>query len=217
MHDNHLPSGTWQRFVVWFTGLPGSGKSTLAEALAAQLRALGVPVTVLDGDQLRQGLCRDLGFSAQDRHEQARRTMYVAQLLFEAGVVPLVALISPYRQDREQARALFPPGRFLEVYLDCPLDILQSRDPKALWRSAREGRLRGLTGWDAPYEAPEDPELTLVTGRWDVSTSLARLWAALVAFNLVPAAWAKAFAGTGTIGVEGAGRLTADALGAVRP
>ncbi|MCL6563638.1 MAG: adenylyl-sulfate kinase [Firmicutes bacterium] len=173
-------------FVLWFTGLPGSGKSTLATALAERLRSVGVPVAVLDGDGLRQGLCQDLGFTVADRHEQARRAMQVAHLLFQNGIVGLVALISPFRQDREQARSLFPPGRFLEIYLDCPREILQARDPKGLWRLAQSGRLRGLTGWDAPYEEPTDPDLVLATGRWDVESTLGRLVAALDSQSLLP-------------------------------
>lgn len=173
-------------FVLWFTGLPGSGKSTLASALASRLRKVGVPTAVLDGDGLRQGLCQDLGFTEADRHEQARRAMHVAHLLFQNGIVGLVALISPFRQDRDQARALFPPGRFLEIYLDCPREILLARDPKGLWRLAQSGRLQGLTGWDAPYETPTDPDLVLATGRWDVESTLGRLVAALDSHSLLP-------------------------------
>lgn len=173
-------------FVLWFTGLPGSGKSTLATALANRLRKVGIPVAVLDGDGLRQGLCQDLGFTVADRHEQARRAMQVAHLLFQNGIVGFVALISPFRQDRERARALFPPGRFLEIYLDCPREILQARDPKGLWHMAQSGQLKGLTGWDAPYEVPTDPDLVLATGRWDVESTLGRLVAALDSHALLP-------------------------------
>jgi bifunctional enzyme CysN/CysC len=149
--------------VVWFTGLSGSGKSTIANALEKKLLALGRHSYLLDGDNVRHGLNRDLGFTAADRVENIRRIGEVARLMVDAGLVVLTAFISPYRAERQMARALFAEGEFIEVYVDTPLDIAERRDVKGLYRKARRGELKNFTGIDAPYEAPTAPELRLDT------------------------------------------------------
>ncbi|MCA7000127.1 adenylyl-sulfate kinase [Dickeya solani] len=147
--------------VVWFTGLSGSGKSTLAGALEQALFARGVSTYLLDGDNVRHGLCRDLGFSDDDRRENIRRVGEVARLMVDAGLVVLTAFISPHRAERQMVRELLDREQFLEVFVDTPLAICEARDPKGLYRKARAGELRNFTGIDAVYEAPEQPELHL--------------------------------------------------------
>jgi bifunctional enzyme CysN/CysC len=148
---------------VWLTGLSGSGKSTVADAVAAQLAAAGHLVYVLDGDNIRHGLNADLGFSALDRTENVRRIGEVARLMADAGVIVLVPVISPYRADRERVRRIHHDAglRFIEVFVDTPLAVCEARDPKGLYAKARAGELRGMTGVDDPYEAPEQPDLAL--------------------------------------------------------
>lgn len=165
--------------VVWFTGLSGSGKSTIASELERQLYALGRHVYLLDGDNLRHGLCRDLGFSAADRSENIRRAAEVARLFADAGFICLAAFISPLRADRESARALVPPGRFLEAYVATPVDVCRRRDPKGLYARADAGSLKEFTGVSAPYEPPLAPEITLHADRDSVATSVSRLLALL--------------------------------------
>jgi bifunctional enzyme CysN/CysC len=148
---------------VWLTGLPAAGKSTIAVAVEERLVTRGRPAYVLDGDNLRHGLCGDLRFSAADRSENVRRAAHVALLLADAGTVALVALVSPYAADREQARRLHERAAlpFAEVHVSTPLDECERRDPKGLYARARAGELRGLTGIDDPYEPPASPELEL--------------------------------------------------------
>ncbi|VCU70050.1 putative adenylyl-sulfate kinase [Pigmentiphaga humi] len=143
------------------TGLSGAGKSTLADLLEQRLRAAGQGVCVLDGDRLRLGLNRDLGFSAQDRAENIRRVAEVARLMVDAGLVVIASLISPFRDDRAKARALFAPGEFVEVYVDTPLAVCEQRDVKGLYARARRGELPQFTGIDSPYEPPAAPEIHL--------------------------------------------------------
>ncbi|WP_192458797.1 adenylyl-sulfate kinase [Musicola keenii] len=147
--------------VVWFTGLSGSGKSTLAGALEQALHAKGVGTYLLDGDNVRHGLCRDLGFSDDDRRENIRRVGEVARLMVDAGLVVLTAFISPHRAERQMVRELLDEGQFIEVFVDTPLAVCENRDPKGLYRKARAGELRNFTGIDSVYEAPERPELRL--------------------------------------------------------
>ncbi len=147
----------------WFTGLPASGKSTIANLLDKRLHAAGVHSYVLDGDNVRHGLNRDLGFTEADRVENVRRVAEVARLMVDAGLIVLVSFISPYRSDRAFARSLFPPGDFVEVFVDTPRGVCEERDPKGLYAKARSGALRNFTGIDGPYEAPEKPELRLRT------------------------------------------------------
>lgn len=147
--------------VVWFTGLSGSGKSTLAGALERTLLDLGVSTYLLDGDNVRHGLCRDLGFSDSDRRENIRRVAEVARLMADAGLIVLTAFISPHREEREQARALIGDAHFIEIYVDTPLSVCESRDPKGLYKKARAGELPNFTGISAVYEPPETPDLHL--------------------------------------------------------
>ncbi len=152
-----------QPLVVWLTGLPGSGKSTIANIVERKLAAAGRHTMLLDGDNLRQGLNADLGFDAAARSENVRRVGEVAKLLADAGLIAIVALVSPFQADRTRAAALLPEGRFLEVFVDTPLAICRQRDPKGLYRKPEQGQLAHLTGRDQPYEAPEDPALVLNT------------------------------------------------------
>ncbi len=150
--------------VLWFTGLSGSGKSTLAHAVEDRLHSMSVSTFVLDGDNVRHGLCGDLGFNDTDRMENIRRIGEVAKLFTEAGVITLTAFISPFRSDRSAARKLMPHGDFLEIYCECPLDICEKRDVKGLYKKARAGKIPFFTGIDSPYEAPDRAELTVQTG-----------------------------------------------------
>jgi adenylyl-sulfate kinase len=148
---------------VWMTGLSGSGKSTISGVLSSCLRAQGLPCYSLDGDVLRRGLNRDLGFTDADRSENIRRTAEVARLMVDAGLIVIVSLISPFRVDRAFARSCFAPDRFCEVFVDAPLAVCEQRDPKGLYAKARRGELARMTGIDSPYESPEQPELHLRT------------------------------------------------------
>jgi adenylylsulfate kinase len=165
--------------VVWFTGLSGAGKTTLATAVQQLLRARGHRAPLLDGDVLRAGLCSDLGFSAKDRHENVRRAGAVAALMADAGLVCIVALISPFRIDRDAARALVPPGRFLEIFVTAPLAVCEQRDVKGLYRRARANEIAEFTGISSPYEAPESPELIVPSDRLSVEESSALVWNAV--------------------------------------
>jgi adenylylsulfate kinase len=150
--------------VLWFTGLSGAGKSTLAHAVEEELHQAGCRTIVLDGDNVRHGLCSDLGFSIQDRRENIRRIAEAAKLVAEAGVIAMTAFISPFRTDRERARSLFPHGDFIEIYCMAPLEVCEARDVKGLYRRARTGEVKEFTGVSSPYEAPLNPELTVDTG-----------------------------------------------------
>lgn len=147
--------------VIWFTGLSGSGKSTLADEVEQRLFQQGVSTFLLDGDNVRHGLCRDLGFSDADRKENIRRVGEVAKLMADAGLLVLTAFISPHRSERQMVRELLEAGQFIEVFVDTPLAVCEARDPKGLYRKARAGELTNFTGIDAVYEAPESPELHL--------------------------------------------------------
>jgi len=166
---------------VWLTGLSGSGKSTIAVALEARLVGGGTPAYMLDGDNLRHGLNGDLGFSAADRAENVRRAGEVAQLFADAGLVAIVPLISPYRADRERVRARHADVglRFVEVFVDTPIDVCEARDPKGLYARARAGELTGFTGVDDPYEPPLDADLEL-DGTLPPADAAARIAALLV-------------------------------------
>ncbi len=149
---------------VWFTGLSASGKSTLANALEASLMQAGFHTYLLDGDNVRHGLNRDLGMSDRDRTENIRRIAEVAKLMTDAGLVAITAFISPFRIDRDNARALFSQGDFIEVFVDTPLDVCEQRDPKGMYKKARAGQIAQFTGIDSPYEPPLEPELVVNTG-----------------------------------------------------
>jgi bifunctional enzyme CysN/CysC len=165
--------------VVWLTGLSSSGKSTIASELERQLFNLGRQVCVLDGDNLRHGLCSDLGFSSQDRKENIRRAGEVAKLFAEAGVICITAFISPYCSDRELARAIAPQGKFLEVYLNAPLPVCEQRDAKGLYAKARAGEIKEFTGISAPYEAPPNAEIELRTDQLSVEECVSAILAKL--------------------------------------
>lgn len=166
---------------VWFTGLSGSGKSTVAVEVERLLVAAGRPAYLLDGDNLRQGLNGDLGFSAEDRSENVRRVGEVARLFADAGVVALVPVISPYRVDRARVREIHDLAGvpFLEVFVDTPIEVCEQRDPKGLYAKARAGEITGFTGIDDPYEAPTEPELRLVPADGGPSDHAARVLEAL--------------------------------------
>lgn len=166
---------------LWMTGLSGSGKSTIAVALEQVLLQRGKHAYRLDGDNIRHGLNRNLGFSAEDRAENIRRIGEVAKLFADAGLIAITSFISPYRADRDIVRRLHQDAQlpFLEVYVDCPLDEAERRDPKGLYKKARVGELKGFTGIDDPYEAPERADLHLRTDRLSVSESVAEILDAL--------------------------------------
>jgi len=149
--------------VLWFTGLSGAGKSTIANLLERRLLALGRHTYLLDGDNVRHGLNKDLGFTEADRVENIRRVAEVARLMADAGLIVLVSFISPFRAERRMARGLLPAGEFIEVFVDTPLAVAETRDPKGLYKKARRGELKNFTGVDSPYEAPEQPELQIDT------------------------------------------------------
>lgn len=155
--NNHQPA------VLWLTGLPGSGKSTLAYAIEEKLYHIGCRTKVLDGDNMRHGLCQDLGFSDADRRENVRRVAEVSQLFVEAGNIVLSALISPFDVDRKQARTIINTDHFIEVYCHCQLDVCEQRDPKGLYQLARAGKIDNFTGISSPYEPPKNPEIILHT------------------------------------------------------
>ena len=174
--------------ILWFTGLSGSGKSTLANAVNAALFERGLATYVLDGDNVRHGLCKDLGFSDADREENIRRIGEVAKLFLDAGVIVLTAFVSPFRADRDKARALVENGDFIEIYCAADLDVCESRDPKGLYAKARAGQIKEFTGISSPYEAPEQPELKIDTGSQDLAESVNVVIKALRERGIIPAA-----------------------------
>jgi len=157
--------------VLWFTGLSGSGKSTLAHAVEKKLFEGKNLTYVLDGDNIRHGLNKNLGFSPEDRAENIRRIGEVAKLFTDAGIITMTAFISPYRADRDKARALVEEGRFVEIHVHVPLDVAEKRDPKGLYKKARAGEIKQFTGIDAPYEAPLKPELLINTSKHSLEES----------------------------------------------
>ena len=150
--------------ILWFTGLSGAGKSTVAHAVEEALHQLDCRTFVMDGDNLRQGLCGDLGFTDADRQENIRRVAETAKLMFEAGLITLTAFISPFSQERNLARSLVPHGDFIEIYCSCDLAICEQRDVKGLYKKARRGEIEHFTGISSPYEVPDKSELRLDTG-----------------------------------------------------
>ena len=152
-------------FTIWFTGLSAAGKSTLAVEIERALFERGCHTYILDGDNIRHGLNKNLGFSPEDRTENIRRIGETAKLFRDCGIINLVAFISPYRKDRDSARQLGDEGEFIEVLVDCPVEICEQRDPKGAYKKAREGVIKDFTGISAPYEAPEKPEIHLRTDK----------------------------------------------------
>ena len=174
--------------ILWFTGLSGSGKSTLANAVNAALFERGLATYVLDGDNVRHGLCKDLGFSDADREENIRRIGEVAKLFLDAGVIVLTAFVSPFRADRDKARDLVEAGDFFEIFCAADLDVCESRDPKGLYAKARSGAIKEFTGISSPYEAPDTPELKIDTGAQDLAESVNVVIKALQDNGVIPAA-----------------------------
>jgi adenylylsulfate kinase len=161
--------------ILWFTGLSGAGKSSLAHAVEEELHQLDCRTFVFDGDNVRHGLCADLGFSAEDRVENIRRVGEMAKLFIETGVIALTAFISPFLSDRERVRSLVPHGDFLEIYCHCPLEICEQRDVKGLYQRARAGMIKDFTGISSPYETPINPELIVETGTLTMEESVAKV------------------------------------------
>jgi len=149
--------------LIWLTGLSGSGKSTIANALEVKLHQLNYHTMLLDGDNVRFGLNKDLGFSDSDRVENIRRISEVAKLFIESGTIVITAFISPFRSEREYAKSILEDGEFIEVFIDTPLEICQQRDPKGLYKKALNGEIKNFTGIDSPYEAPLNPDITIQT------------------------------------------------------
>ncbi|SBO44881.1 adenylyl-sulfate kinase [Cyanobium sp. NIES-981] len=172
--------------ILWFTGLSGSGKSTLANAVNSALFEQGLACYVLDGDNIRHGLCKDLGFSDADREENIRRIGEVAKLFLDAGVVVLTAFVSPFKADRDRVRALVPEGDFIEIHCAADLSVCEGRDTKGLYAKARSGEIKEFTGISSPYEEPETPELRVETGAQSLEACVAEVLAQLEARQVVP-------------------------------
>lgn len=165
--------------VIWFTGLSGSGKSTVSVELEKELYGLDVRTYRLDGDNVRHGLNKNLGFSPEDRKENIRRIGEVSKLMVDAGLFTLSAFISPYREDRDEVRELVEDGEFIEVFVDASVETCESRDPKGLYKKARAGEIKGFTGIDAPYEEPKNPEVTIDTDKLTLEESVQEIVAYL--------------------------------------
>lgn len=173
--------------LLWFTGLSGAGKSTLANYLEEILFERGCLTYTLDGDNVRHGLCSDLGFSAQDRRENIRRIGEAAKLFVDAGVIVLSAFISPFREDRDRVRSLLEEGSFIEIYCNAPLHACEQRDTKGMYKKARRGEIPEFTGISSPYEAPMNPEIELSTGEDSLDTCAARVLDYLERQGMIPA------------------------------
>ncbi|MGO4547743.1 adenylyl-sulfate kinase [Paenibacillus sp. 2TAB23] len=178
--DNHASLKGHRGGVIWLTGLSGSGKSTLASELGKRLFSHHIHTFILDGDNLRHGLNSDLGFSQTDRKENIRRLGEVAKLFVDAGLVVIVAAISPFRIDRDQARSLFPADRFFEVFLSCSLRVCEQRDPKGLYKKARADEITDFTGITSPYEKPIDPEVIVKTDELTIDETVDTIWRKVV-------------------------------------
>jgi len=183
--DRELLNGH-RSFTLWFTGLPASGKSTLAVNLEEALYERGLHTYILDGDNIRHGLNKNLGFSPEDRAENIRRIAEVAKLFCDAGIINLTAFISPYRQDRKQARQLIGNSDFIEVFVDCPVEVCEQRDPKGAYKKARTGIIKEFTGVSAPYEPPENPEIHLHTDKISVKEGVEVILDYLIKNKFIP-------------------------------
>ena len=186
-HEHRVEQNGHGAAILWFTGLSGAGKSTLAQAVEQALFKQGCHTYVLDGDNIRFGLNRDLGFSPEDRTENIRRIGEVARLMMDAGTICLTAFISPYRSDRQSARDITPEGRFVEVYCKCSLEECERRDPKGLYKKARAGEIAEFTGISAPYEEPETAEIVVETDRDSVDDCVRKIIEALKALSVLTA------------------------------
>jgi adenylylsulfate kinase len=174
--------------ILWFTGLSGAGKSTIAHATEERLHQLGCRTFVFDGDNVRHGLCGDLGFSPKDRQENIRRIGEMSKLFIEAGIIALTAFISPFRADRRRVRELVAPGDFMEIYCRCTVEECERRDAKGLYRRARAGEIKEFTGISSPYEEPDSPELILDTTKLSVDAAVSEVLALMREHGLVPSA-----------------------------
>lgn len=174
-----------KRFVIWFTGISGAGKTTIASIVEQRLIDRGLPVHNLDGDELRLGLNKDLGFTDADRRENIRRVGELSRLFNNAGMIVLVAAISPFREGRDMARELAGPNNFVEVHVDTPLEVAEERDPKGLYQRARSGQLKNFTGIDSPYEAPLHPEVRVDSARVSASEAADQIVRTLISLDLI--------------------------------
>jgi adenylylsulfate kinase len=170
--------------IIWFTGLSGAGKSTLANALEARLHELRCATIVLDGDNVRHGLCGDLSFSHEDREENIRRIGELSKLFIDAGVIPLTAFISPFRSDRRRVRELVAKGDFVEIYVRCGLETCEQRDVKGMYKKARRGEIKEFTGISSPYEEPEDAEIIVDTDTHTIDECVDHMMNELVRLNV---------------------------------
>ena len=161
--------------VLWFTGLSGSGKSTIANAVELELHRRGVRTYLLDGDNVRHGLNKDLGFSDEDRIENLRRISEVSKLFVDAGLLVLTAFISPFREDRQRVAEMLPEGEFIEVFIDTPIEVCESRDPKGLYKKVRAGEIANFTGIDSAYEAPTNPDIHVKTNDYSIEECAAQI------------------------------------------
>ena len=171
--------------LVWFTGLSAAGKSTIAHLVEKELFERGIRSYVLDGDNIRHGLNSNLGFTREDRMENLRRVAEVSKLMVDAGILVLAAFISPFREDRAYVRGRFETGDFLEVYVKCPIEVCEKRDPKGQYKKARAGIIKNYTGISAPYEEPENPELVIDTGKLDFESSMRKMVDRLAERNVI--------------------------------
>ena len=171
--------------ILWFTGLSGSGKSTIAHAVEENLHQSGIRTFVFDGDNVRHGLCSDLGFSQEDREENIRRIGEMAKLFLEAGIIALNAFISPFGKDRARVRGMVADGDFLEIYCKCSLDVCEKRDPKGIYKRARSGEIKEFTGISSPYEEPETPELVIETDALSIDESVQKVLDLLKAHAII--------------------------------
>lgn len=171
--------------LIWFTGLSGAGKSTIANALEKKLFSMGFNTYTLDGDNVRHGLCSDLGFSDEDRNENIRRVGEVAKLMIDAGFIVLASFISPFSRDRSIVRSLLDEGEFIEVYVNTPLSVCEERDPKGLYKKARSGEIKNFTGIDSIYESPQTPELEINTKDLGIARATDTLLLALKARKII--------------------------------
>lgn len=183
--DRELLNGH-KGFAIWFTGLSAAGKSTLAVVLEKELFEKGYHTYILDGDNVRHGLNKNLGFSPEDREENIRRISEAARLFTNCGIITLTAFISPYREDRIKARELIGEDSFVEVFVDCPLEICEERDPKGVYKKARQGLIDSFTGINAPYELPEDPEIHLRTDNMEIGECVSLIIDYLCKNELIP-------------------------------
>jgi adenylylsulfate kinase len=187
IREDRQIQGGHKSVILWFTGFSGSGKSTLAHAVEKALYDLGCRTYVFDGDNVRHGLCADLGFSKEDREENIRRIGEMSKLFIEAGVIALTAFISPFQADRERVRKLVAEGDFIEIYCRCPLEVCEQRDVKGLYQKARQGKITEFTGISSPYETPENPELVIDTANQPLETCVENIMQYLAARQILPA------------------------------